>query len=49
MGRFYIAANDGPSKLSFRLLQTLITMHLVEATPQSTPSLTIPVRRGCMS
>ena len=41
---FYIPANDGPSKLAFRLLQTLITMHLVEASPQSSPTLTIPVK-----
>jgi len=40
---FYIAANDGPSKFVFRLMQTLIGMRLVEATPQSVPSLTIPV------
>jgi hypothetical protein len=40
---FYIAANDGPSKFVFRLLQTLIGMRLVEATPQTMPALTIPV------
>ena len=42
---FYIAADDGPSKLTFRLLQTLIGMRLVEGTPQTTPTLTIPVTR----
>jgi hypothetical protein len=42
---FYIAADDGPSKLAFRLLQTLIGMRLVEGTPQTTPTLTIPVGR----
>lgn len=41
---FYIPADDGPSKLTFRLLQTLIGMRLVEGTPQTTPTLTIPVR-----
>jgi hypothetical protein len=40
---FYIPADDGPSKLTFRLLQTLIGMRLVEGTPQTTPTLTIPV------
>jgi hypothetical protein len=40
---FYIAADDGPSKLAFRLLQTLMSMRLIEATPQTLPSLTIPV------
>src|SRR5262249_17457744 len=42
---FYIAADGGPSKLAFRLLQTLIGMRLVEGTPQTTPTLTIPVAR----
>jgi hypothetical protein len=42
---FYIAADDGPSKLAFRLLQMLIGMRLVEGTPQTTPTLTIPVGR----
>src|SRR5262249_40431074 len=42
---FYIPADDGPSKLSFRLLQMLIGMRLVEGTPQTTPALTIPVSR----
>jgi hypothetical protein len=42
---FYILADDGPSKLTFRLLQTLIGMRLVEGTPQTTPTLTIPVTR----
>jgi len=42
---FYIAADDGPSKLAFRLLQMLIGMRLVEGTPQTTPALTIPVSR----
>jgi hypothetical protein len=42
---FYIPADDGPSKLTFRLLQTLIGMRLVEGTPQTTPTLTIPVAR----
>ena len=42
---FYIAADDGPSKLAFRLLQTLIGMRLVEGTPQAIPTLTIPVGR----
>ena len=42
---FYIPADDGPSKLTFRLLQTLIGMRLVEGTPQATPTLTIPVTR----
>jgi len=41
---FYIPADDGPSKLTFRLLQTLIGMRLVEGTPQTIPTLTIPVR-----
>ncbi|HXJ33441.1 MAG TPA: hypothetical protein VMS22_05310 [Candidatus Eisenbacteria bacterium] len=42
---FYIAADDGPSKLAFRLLHTLIGMRLVEGTPQTVPTLTIPVGR----
>ena len=42
---FYIPANDGPSKFAFKLLQTLITMRLADAAPQSTPTLTIPVGR----
>lgn len=41
---FYIAANDGPSKLAFRLFQTLINMRLAEAIPPSLPTLTIPVK-----
>jgi hypothetical protein len=41
----YIAANDSPSKLVFRLLQTLIGMHLVEGTSQTIPTLTIPVAK----
>jgi hypothetical protein len=42
---FYISADDGQSKLAFRLLQTLIGMRLVEGTPQTTPTLTIPASR----
>jgi len=42
---FFISADDGPSKLAFRLLQLLIGMRLVEGTPQTTPTLTIPVGR----
>jgi hypothetical protein len=42
---FYIPADDGESKLAFRLLQTLIGMRLVEGTPQTIPTLTIPVGR----
>jgi hypothetical protein len=42
---FYIAADDGPSKLEFRLLQMLIGMRMVEGSPQTTPALTIPVSR----
>jgi hypothetical protein len=42
---FYIAADDGPSKLAFRLLQMLIGMRMVEGSPQTTPALTIPVAR----
>lgn len=41
---FSIAADDGPSKLAFRLFQTLINMRLVESAPQTTPTLTIPVK-----
>jgi hypothetical protein len=40
---FWIAANDGASKTVFRLLQSLIGMRLVDATPQAVPTLTIPV------
>jgi hypothetical protein len=42
---FYIPASDGPSKSSFRFLQSLINMRLVQAGPQSIPALTIPVGR----
>lgn len=42
---FYIAADDAPSKLAFRFLQTLIGMRLIEAAPQTLPTLTIPVGR----
>jgi hypothetical protein len=42
---FFIGADDGVSKLTFRLLQALIGMRLVEGTPQTTPTLTIPVSR----
>jgi hypothetical protein len=42
---FYIAADDGPSKVAFRLLQTLIGMRLYEGTPQTIPTLTIPVAK----
>ena len=42
---FFISADDGPSKLAFRLLQMLIGMRMVEGTPQTTPTLTIPVGR----
>jgi hypothetical protein len=42
---FYVAANDGPSKFAFRLLQTLIGMRLAEAVPQALPALTIPVTK----
>jgi hypothetical protein len=41
---FYISADDAPSKLAFRLLQTLVNMRLVEAGPQTVPTLTIPVK-----
>jgi len=42
---FFIAADDGPSKVAFRLLQSLIGMRLVEHTPQTMPTLTIPVAK----
>jgi hypothetical protein len=42
---FYIAADDAPSKLAFRFLQTLIGMRLTEAAPQTLPTLTIPIGR----
>jgi hypothetical protein len=42
---FYVSADDGPSKLAFRLLQTLIDMRLVEAAPKTIPTLTIPASR----
>lgn len=42
---FSIAADDGPSKVAFRLLQSLIGMRLVEHTPQTMPTLTIPVAK----
>ena len=42
---FYISEDDGPSKVAFRLLQTLVNMSLVEAAPQTIPSLTIPVAK----
>jgi len=42
---FYIPAADGPSKLAFRMLQTIIGMRLTEAAPAATPALTIPVAR----
>jgi len=42
---FYVSADDGPSKLAFRLLQTLINMRLVEAAPPTIPTLTIPASR----
>lgn len=42
---FSIAADDGPSKVAFRLLQSLIGMRLVEQTPQTMPTLTIPVAK----
>jgi hypothetical protein len=42
---FYIPADEGPSKLAFRLLQTLIGMRLVEGTPQTIATLTIPASR----
>jgi hypothetical protein len=40
---FYISADDAESKRAFLLLQVLIGMRLVEGTPQSVPTLTIPV------
>jgi hypothetical protein len=40
---FYISADDAESKRAFQLLQVLIGMRLVEGTPQSVPTLTIPV------
>jgi hypothetical protein len=40
---FYISADDAESKRAFLLLQVLIGMRLVEVTPQSVPTLTIPV------
>jgi hypothetical protein len=40
---FYISADDAESKRTFLLLQVLIGMRLVEGTPQSVPTLTIPV------
>jgi hypothetical protein len=40
---FYISADDPESKRAFQLLQVLIGMLLVEGTPQSVPTLTIPV------
>lgn len=42
---FYVAANDAESKRAFQLLQVLIGMRLVEASPQSVPTLTIPVAK----
>ena len=42
---FYIAANDAQSKLAFRLLQMLVNMYLVEGSPPTMPTLTIPVGR----
>jgi hypothetical protein len=42
---FYILADDAKSKLTFQLLQVLVGMRLVEGTPQSIPTLTIPVTR----
>jgi hypothetical protein len=42
---FFIAADDGPSKVAFRLLQSLIGMRLVEGTTQTMPTLTIPVAK----
>ena len=41
---FYVAADDGPSKLMFRLLQSLIGMRLVDVAPHTIPTLTIPVK-----
>jgi len=42
---FYVAADDASSKLSFRFLQELINMRLVEGVPQTMPTLTIPVSK----
>jgi hypothetical protein len=42
---FYISADDAESKRTFQLLQVLIGMRLVEGTPQSVPTLTIPVAK----
>jgi hypothetical protein len=42
---FYISADDAESKRAFLLLQVLIGMRLVEGTPQSVPTLTIPVTK----
>jgi hypothetical protein len=42
---FYISADDAESKRAFQLLQVLIGMRLVEGTPQSVPTLTIPVAK----
>jgi hypothetical protein len=42
---FYISADDAESKRSFQLLQVLIGMRLAEGTPQSVPTLTIPVAK----
>jgi hypothetical protein len=41
---FFIAANDQRSKLVFRILQVLMGMRLVDATPHGVPTLTIPVK-----
>ncbi len=41
---FYISADDTESKRAFHLLQVLIGTRLVEGTPQSVPTLTIPVK-----
>ncbi len=41
---FWVAANDGPSKLVFRPLQTSIGMRLVDAAPHGVPTFTIPVK-----
>lgn len=42
---FFVLADDAASKLAFQLLQVLVGMRLVEGTPQSVPTLTIPVTR----
>lgn len=42
---FYVAADDASSKLTFRFLQELINMRLVEGVPQTMPTLTIPVSK----